>query len=119
MLVNIPAPGGLVLERHFDAAMQVAGDFEPLANDLRVEFHLRENRRVGPEEHRRAAAAGGPRFLQRATGLSLLEAHLPLRAIAANRGHQLARQRIDDAGADSVKTAGGLVVAALELAAGV
>ncbi len=99
--------------------MQVAGDFEPLADDLRVEFDLREDLRIRLEEHRGAGAARGADLLQAAGRLALLEGHLVLMTIALDRGDQLARQRVDDAGADAVKTAGRLVVARFELAAGV
>ena len=61
----------------------------------------------------------GAELLQRADRLALLEAHLPLRAVALDGGDQLLRQRVDDAGADAVEAAGGLVAAVLELAAGV
>ena len=73
--------------------------------------------RVGTEEHRRPGAARRPELLQAADGLALLEAHLPLGAVAADRGDELLRQRVDDAGADAVETAGRLVVARVELAA--
>ena len=82
-----------------------------------VELDLRENCRVGAEEHRRAAAARRSDLLGRPERLALLEALLPLRAVAANGGDELFRQGIDDAGADAVKAAGGLVVVVLELAA--
>ena len=61
----------------------------------------------------------GAELLQRSDRLALLEPHLALLAVAFDRGDELARQRIDDAGADAVQAAGGLVVAGLELAAGV
>ncbi len=60
-----------------------------------------------------------PIFFKAAGRLALLEGHLVLMTIALDRGDQLARQRVDDAGADAVKAAGRLVVARLELAAGV
>ncbi len=75
--------------------------------------------RVRPEEHRRAGAARRAGLLQRANHRALLEAHLPLRAVAPDRRDELLRQRVDDAGADAVQAAGGLVVAGLELSAGV
>ena len=55
----------------------------------------------------------------RALRLALLEALLPGVAVAADGGDQLLRERVDDAGADAVQAARGLVVLALELAAGV
>ena len=61
----------------------------------------------------------GADLLERPDRVPLLEAHLPLRAVAAHGRDELLRQRIDDAGADAVQAAGGLVVARLELAAGV
>ena len=60
-----------------------------------------------------------PIFLSGADRLALLEAHLPLRAVALHRRDEFFRQRVDDAGADAVQTAGGLVTAVLELSAGV
>ena len=58
-----------------------------------------------------------PGLLERADHRALLEAHLPLRAVAPDRRDQLLRERVDDAGADAVQAAGRLVVAGLELAA--
>jgi hypothetical protein len=52
-------------------------------------------------------------------GLALLERCSHWRAVALDRGDELLRQRVDDAGADAVQAAGRLVVAVLELAAGV
>ena len=83
-----------------------------------VEFDLREDLRIGLEEHRRAGAARRADLLQAAGRLALLEGHLVLMTVALHRGDQLARQRVDDAGADAVQAAGRLVVAGLELAAG-
>ena len=76
VLEHVLLAGGLVLERDLDAAMQVAGDLEPLADHLRVELDLRENLRVGLEEHRRAGAARRADLLQAAGRLALLEGHL-------------------------------------------
>ena len=67
-----------------DAAVQVARDFEPLADDRRVELDLREDLRVGLEEHGGAGAARGADLLQAAGRLALLEGHLVLMAVAAN-----------------------------------
>ena len=64
-------------------------------------------------------AARRAELLERADRLPLLEPLLPLRAVALDRRDQLLRQRVDDAGADAVQAAGGLVAAVLELAAGV
>ena len=119
VLEDVFLPGGLVLERHLDAAMQVAGDLETLADDLRIEFDLRKNLRIRLEVHRGAGAARGADLFQAAGGLALLEGHLVLMTVALDRGDELPRQRVDDAGADAVKAAGGLVVAGFELAAGV
>ena len=58
------------------------------------------------------AAARRADLLERADRLPLLEPHLPLRAVAPDGGDELLRQRVDDAGADAVQAAGGLVVAA-------
>ena len=83
VLEDVLLAGGLVLERDLDAAMQVAGDFEALADDLRVEFDLRKDLRIGLEEHRRAGAARGADLLQAAGRLALLEGHLVLMTVAA------------------------------------
>ena len=72
---------------------------------------------IGMKEHLRAAAARRPDLLRRPERLSLLEPLLPFGTIAAHRRDQLFRQRIDDARADAVETAGGLVVVVVELAA--
>jgi hypothetical protein len=84
-----------------------------------VELDLREDRRVGAEEDGRPGAARRPELLQRADRQPLLEALLPRRAVALHGRDELLRQRVDDARADAVQAAGRLVVARLELAAGV
>ena len=48
----------LVLEDDLHALVEVARHLETLADDGRVELDLREDRRVGPEEHRRARCRG-------------------------------------------------------------
>ena len=63
-------------------------------------------------------AAGRAELLQRRDRLALLEPHLPLVTIAPDGRDQLARERVDHARADAVETAGGLVIALLELSAG-
>ena len=98
--------------------MEVAHHLEAVFDHLRVELDPGKDRGVGSKVDRRAAAPRGADLLQRANRLALLEAHLPLRAVALDGGDQLFRQRVDDAGADAVQAAGGLVVAVLELAAG-
>ncbi len=107
----------LVLEGDLQPLVQVAGDLEPLLDDRRVELDLREDRGVRVEVDFRAAAARGADLLQRADRLALLEAHLPLRAVALDRGDQFLRQGVDHAGADAVQAAGGLVAAVLEFSA--
>src|SRR6185369_11510050 len=102
-----------------DALVQEAGDFEPVLDDIRLELDLREDGRVGLEIHRRARTARGSELLQRPDRLPLFEAHFPLRAVALDGGDELLRQRVDDAGADAVQAARGLVAAALELSTGV
>ena len=52
-----------------------------------------------------------PSFFSAADDGALLEAHLPLRAVAPHRRDELLRQGVDDAGADAVEAARGLVVA--------
>ena len=108
-----------VFERDPHALVQIAGDLQPLLDRLGIELDLREDRRVWAEENGRPGAARGANLLQGAGGVSLLEAHLPLRSVAAHGGDQLFRQRVHDAGADAVQAAGRLVVAVFELAAGV
>ncbi len=112
-------PGGFVDEGELDAAVQVAGRLEPLAQLRRVELDAREDRRVGMEPHGGAGAARRPGLDDGALRLALLEALLPRVAVAPDGGDQLLRERVDDAGADAVQAARGLVVLALELAAGV
>ena len=64
VLEHILLSGGLVVERHLDAAMEVAGHLEALADQLRLELDLREDLRVRlRRRHRRAAAARGADFL--------------------------------------------------------
>ena len=82
MLEDVLLPGRLVLERDLDATVQVAGDLQPLADDLRIEFDLREDLRVGLEVDGRAGAARRADFLQAAGRLTLLEGHLVLVAVA-------------------------------------
>ena len=113
-------PVGLVVE---DDLARPCGGSSPTSSRSRmigrVELDLREDRRVGPEEHGRAGAARRAELLHGRCRLALLEPLLPLRAVALDGGDQLLRQRVDDAGADAVEAAGGLVVALLELPAGV
>ena len=120
MLVDVLAPGRLVLEGDLHAAMQVARHLEPLADGLRR--RTRPSGRSSDRDGRTRVVPlprAAPVFFRAPVGLPLLEAHLPLRAVAPHGGRQLARQRIDDAGADAVQAARRLVVAGLELAAGV
>ena len=72
---------------------------------------------IGVEEHLRAAAARRPDLLRGPERLPLLEPLLPFGAVAADRRDQLFRQRIDDARANAVEAAGGLVIVVVELAA--
>ncbi len=119
VLEGVLLPCGLVVEDDLDAAMEKARHFEPLADDGGVELDFREDGRVGSKEHRRPAAARRASLLEAAGRLALLEGHLPLRPVAPDGGHELARERVDDAGADAVEAAGGLVVARLEFSTGV
>ena len=107
----------LVLEGDLEALVQVARDFEPLADNRRLELDLRENAGIGVEEDLGAAAARRSQLLGRPERLSLLEALLPFGAITANRRDQLFRKGVDHTGADAVKAAGGLVIVVVELAA--
>ena len=111
--------GRLVLEDDLQALVQVAGDVEPLGDQVRVECRLREDRRVRAEEHRRAGTSRRADASQRAGRLALREALLPPRAVAYRRGDELLRERVDDAGADSVQPAGGPIRPVLEFAPGV
>ena len=110
---------GLVLEDDLQAFVEVAGDLEALADDGRVELDLRKNRGVGMEVDGRAGAARRPDLFQARHDFALLEAHLPLRAVALHGRDELLRQRVDDARADAVEAAGGLVAVVFELPAGV
>ena len=103
----------LVLEGDLHAAMQVAGDLEPLANHRRIELDLRKDRRDRDGRTRVVPVPrAAPSFFSAADRLALLEPHLPLVAVALDGGDQIARERVDDARADAVQAAGGLVVAA-------
>src|SRR5206468_7797184 len=84
---------------------------------LRIELDLGKDGCARTKIHCRPRAARRADLFQRADRLALLEAHLPLRAVALDRCDELLRQRVDDAGADAVKTARRLVVAVFELAA--
>ena len=115
------SPRDLVDER--DLERRGAGSSRPRAaracsaasNSMR-----REDRRVGVEEDRRAGAARRADLLDRSPcGSPCRKRCSHCRAVAPDGGDQLLRQRVDDAGADAVQAAGGLVVAVLELAAGV
>src|SRR5262245_10204827 len=65
-----------------------------------------------------ARTTGRAHFFQRSDWLALFEPHLPLGAVALDGGDELFRERIDHAGADAMKSAGGFVTAVLELSAG-
>src|SRR6185369_3162361 len=106
------------LESHSHTLVDVADDLEPFAYQRRVEFDLRKNRGIGMEVDGGTAAARSAQLLQRAGRLSTLEAHLPLGAVALDGCHELSRQRVHDARAHAVETSGRLVVALLELTAG-
>ena len=110
---------GFVVEDDLHAFVQVADDLEPVLDHRRIELDLRKDGGVGMEVDGRAGAARRPQLLQRTDRLALLEPHFPLRAVALHRRDELLRQRVDDARADAVQAAGGLVVAGLELPAGV
>jgi hypothetical protein len=110
---------GFVLEGHLQTFVDVAGHLEAFADNGGVELDLREDRRVGMEEHLGAAAAGRTGLLRWPKGISLLESLLPLGPVASDCGNELFRQRVDDAGADAVQTAGRLVTAVVELPTGV
>ena len=108
---------GLVLEGDAHALVDVADDFEALADRRGVELDLREDRRVRMEVDRRAGAARRARLLERRRRLAALERHLPQHAVALDARPQLGRERVDDARADAVQPAGRLVAAVLELPA--
>ena len=112
--------GRLVLEGDLHALVQVARRPRAAADDRRRRTRPsgRSSGRAGRTPSCRCRAPA-PTFFSGADRRALLEAHLPLRAVAPDRRDQLLRQRVDDARADAVQAAGGLVVAALELAAGV
>ena len=116
---GVARPGGFVVEDDLHAAVEVAGDLEALAECRRVELDAREDRRVGVEEDGGAGAARRPGLDDGALRLALLELLLPRGAVAPDGGDELLRERVDDRGADAVQAARGLVVLALELAAGV
>ena len=120
LALQLVALGGLVLERDLEALVQVARDLETLADDAPASnCGLRKNRRIGPEEDRRARAARGTELLHAADRSPLLVLLFPGGAVAADRRDELARQRVHDRGADAVESAGRLVVLPFELAAGV
>ena len=109
----------LVLEDDPHALVQVADHLQPFLDDGRVELDFRKDRRVGMEVDPGAGAARGSDLLEGTDRLALFEAHFPLGAIAFHGGHEILRERVHDAGPDTVETAGRLVAAALELATGV
>ena len=90
VLEDILLSGGLVFEGDLHAAVQVAGHFQSLANQRRFKLDLGKDLRIGLEEHGRAGTARWTHRLQAALRLALLEGHLVLEAIAADRRHQLA-----------------------------
>ena len=61
VLEDVLGAGRLVLEDDLDALVEVARDLQALTDQIGVELDLREDRGVGPEEHRRARAARGAR----------------------------------------------------------
>src|SRR4051794_9180794 len=113
----LPLP--LVFEGDTHALVQVTRDLEPLLDHVGIELDLREDRRVRAEEHGRAGAARGAKLLHGADRDAVLEPLLPRGAVALDGGDELLRQRIHHTRADTVKTAGRLVVARVELAPGV
>ena len=112
-------PPRLVVEDELDAAMDIARDLYTFPEQRRVERRLREDARVGTEPDRRAGAARRLHPGERPGRLAAPERLPPDGAVAFRLGDQLLRQRVDDARADAVETAGGPVVLVLELPAGV
>ena len=110
----------LVLEDDLQPLVQVARHLEPLPDHVRrrIRFSGRSSRRDGSRSSCRCRAPA-PIFFRGHDRLALLEAHLPLGAVALDGGDELFRQRVDDARADAVQAAGRLVIALLELSAGV
>jgi hypothetical protein len=106
-----------VVEVHAQAAVQIARDLEPLADELGAELDLGENRGVRPEPDVRAGAARGTDLLELALGLAGAKLHLPLGAVALDAGYQLGREGVDDRRTDPVQAARGLVIFTAEFAA--
>ena len=97
--------------------VEVAGHLQPLGDDVGVEGRGREDGGVGPEEDRRAAAAGGAEPAQRGDRPAPGEALLPARPVAGGGGDELLRQGVDDARPHPVQSPRGAVRPVLELAA--
>ena len=99
------------------ALVEVARDLQSFADDVGVELDAREDRRVRVEEDRGARATRRADLLDRPLRFALAVPLLPLEAVTLHRRDEFLRQRVDDAGADTVQAAGRLVVAFLELPA--
>ena len=115
-------PVDLIVPDDLQPLVDVAGDFEALANDIGIELGAREDLRIGLEPNGGSGAAGGAELFQLAGCLALAELHLPFGAIAPDRGDELLGERIDDRRADAMQAAAGFVVAGLaviEFSAGV
>src|SRR5262245_19299269 len=77
MLEGLFRAGRLVLERDADALMKVADDLKAFPYQIRIEFDLREDGRVGMKRDRRARTARCARLLERTGRFAPFERHLP------------------------------------------
>ena len=89
------------------------------AQRLVIELDGLEDFGIGPEGDGRAGLLGLAHLDDLLDGLATRKLHLPDGTIALDLGDHFGRQGVDDRNTDAVQTAGHLVAAAAELAAGV
>src|SRR5690606_36243928 len=112
--------GGLVPEDDPEGAVEVRLDLEVLLDEGGVELGRLEDGGVRAEGDGGAGAADArPHLLQLRRGDAARVALLVERPVALDLRDELLRERVDDGGAHAVEAAGGEVVRAVELAAGV
>ena len=85
------ARSGLLREGDFEPPVQVAGDFQPLANGVGVEGGLGKHRWIGAEEYFAASPSSGPQLLQLGDRSASTKLDLPGSACTFDGRHQLRR----------------------------
>ena len=112
-------PGALVLRGDAQTRVQKRLLAHTGVQGVIVEFRDLEHLRVGVEAHHGAGAVGAADYRHALGYLAAGELHLIDLPVLVNADLQPVGERVDHAGADAVQSAGDLVSAAAELAAGV